>query len=248
MAKETEEVVGGTTDNSEKVQKQTKARAVEVRDELRNLTNDDLPRGWRQAELISEVHQKHLWQILGHESELQFYEAIGIGRSTWHSRRRYWDEWASIALDKDKITPARLRRLRMQNVKQLLRLDIKRRFDDRWIEKAINMSESNFEAAVDQVVEDVNADENKLDQPEGRTTFKVRCTVSQKQFYQETLQTFAKAQNPPLALDDEANIFQMMCAAWLAGPQTAEDQEEGNVVSILRDVAAGQGAAAAAGD
>lgn len=246
MAKENEEASSGMTENAEKMQAKTKARAVDVRDELSQMSSDDMTRNWRQAELISEVHQKHLWQILGLESERGFYELINIGRSTWHSRMRYWDQWAAIALEKGKITKARLKRLPMQNVKHLLRLDVKRQFADNWIEKAINMKESDFEAAVDQVVEDVNADENELDQPESRTTFKVPCTVSQKQFYQEGLHTFAKAQNPPLALDNEANILQMLVASWLAGPRTPEEQEEGNVVSIMRDVAAGQGAAAAA--
>lgn len=217
------EIKGDATDNSEQFQKKTKARAMEVREELKTLTEDDLPRGWRQAELISEVHQKQLWQILGQESEKQFFEMIGIGRSTWHSRRRYWDEWAAIAIDKEKITRARLKRLRMQNVKQLLRLDIKRRFDDRWIEKALNMKESDFEAAVDQVVADVNADENQLDQPESRTMIKIRCTVSQRRYIMDGIFEYAKAQKPPLALDDEAKILEMMVASWLAGPRTAEE-------------------------
>lgn len=217
---------GDPTAMSEEMQKKTKARAEAVRNELQTLNDDDLPRSWRQAELIAEVHQKHLWQILGFESERGFYEKVGVGRSTWHSRLRLWNMWAAIALDKDKITKARLKRLRMQNVKQLLRLDTKRQFDDRWIEKAINMSESDFEAAVDQVLENVNADENELTQPEARTTFKIRCTVSQKQFYADSFMEFAKAQNPPLKLDDEAGILQMILASWLAGPRTAEEQEE----------------------
>lgn len=200
------------TENAEKVQERTKKYALEVEGELKKLHTEEGPRAWRQAELIWEAVDKTLWQILGHESKRDFFESLLIGRSTYHSRCRYWGDWARIALERELITRARLYRMTMQNVKQLLRLDERRRFDPRWIEKALGMKESDLEAAVDVVLAKADDVEEDANEPESRAVLKINCAVSQKEFILESFAEFAKRQDPPLELDEEAKILELICA------------------------------------
>lgn len=206
------------TENQEQVQQRTKKYASEVERELKALRSEGGPKAWREAELIYAADDQKLWAILGYETMRGFYESLYIGRSTWYSRLRYFG-WAKIALDREAITRARLNRMPMQNVKQLLRLDDRRRFDQRWIEKALTMTESDFEAAVDAVLE--GAEEDDSNQPESRTLLKVPCTVSQKTFYLEAFSIFAKRQDPPLELDDEAHILELCLADVVAASDAA---------------------------
>ena len=204
------------TENEDQVKQRTKKYASEVEKELKDLRAEEGPKAWRQAELIYEVKDKALWQILGHESAKSFFESLFIGRSTWYSRLKYFGDWAKIALDRESITRARLNRMPMQNVKHLLRLDERRRFDQRWIEKALGMKESDFEAAVDAVMLN-GEDEDDANQPESRSLLKINCTVSQKEFIVESMMEFAKRQDPPLDLDDEAHILELAMADMRAG-------------------------------
>jgi hypothetical protein len=206
------------TENQEQVQQRTKKYASEVEKELKALRSEGGPKAWREAELIYEADDKKLWAILGYETMRGFYESLYIGRSTWYSRLRYFG-WAKIALDREAITRARLNRMPMQNVKQLLRLDDRRRFDQRWIEKALTMTESDFEAAVDAVL--AGADEDDANQPESRSVLKIPCTVSQKEFYLDSFAAFAKRQDPPLELDDEAHILELALADMRASTDEA---------------------------
>lgn len=210
------------TENEEQLQKRTKARATEVEKELKELKSEEGPKAWRQAELIYEVKDKQLWQILGHESAKQFFEGLFIGRSTWYSRLKYWGDWARIALERESITRKRLDRMPMQNVKHLLRLDDRRRFDQRWIEKALGMKESDFEAAVDAVMANVDKEDDEANQPEARTVLKINCTVSQKELIIDTMQAFAKEND--IALDDDAKILELMCAEINSGLSREADK------------------------
>jgi len=235
------------TEVAEEIKTRTKKYASEVEKELKALRSEGGPKAWREAELIYESDDKKLWAILGYETMRGFYESLYIGRSTWYSRLRYFG-WAKIALEREAITRARLNRMPMQNVKQLLRLDDRRRFDQRWIEKALTMTESDFEAAVDAIL--AGADEDDSNQPESRTLLKVPCTVSQKAFYLEGFAVFAKRQDPPLELDDEAHILELAMAdmmsatdeamnadlrAWVkAGRPDAESLEGGGALRKIR--------------
>ena len=208
------------SENEDQVKQRTKKYATEVEKELKDLRAEEGPKAWRQAELIYEVKDKALWQILGHESAKSFFESLFIGRSTWYSRLKYFGDWARIALDRESITRARLNRMPMQNVKHLLRLHERRRFDQRWIEKALGMKESDFEAAVDAVM--LNGDEDDdANQPESRSLLKINCTVSQKEFIVDSMMEFAKRQDPPLDLDDEAHILELAMADMRAGRDEA---------------------------
>lgn len=197
------------TENTEQVQQRTKKYADEIKSELKNLKSEEGPKSWRQAELIYEVNDKKLWQILGHETMRGFYEELFISRSTWYSRLKVF-EWANIAIDREAITRARLNRMPMQNVKQLQRLDDRRQYDQRWIEKAISMKESDFEAAVEAIL--AGGEDDDANQPESRSMLKINCSASQKTFILESMTEFAKRQDPPLELDDEAKILELAMA------------------------------------
>jgi hypothetical protein len=210
------------TDNAEQVQQRTKKYADEIKTELKTLKSEEGPKSWRQAELIYEVNDKKLWQILGHETMRGFYEELFISRSTWYSRLKVF-MWAKMAMEKEAITRARLNRMPMQNVKQLQRLDDRRQFDQRWIEKAISMKESDFEAAVEAIL--AGGDDDDANQPESRSVLKISCTVSQKEFILDSFSAFAKRQDPPLELDDEAHILELAMADMRGGRDEAMDAD-----------------------
>lgn len=218
--------VSEPTQVSEEVSKKTREYAMKIEEELKDLLNDDLgPRYWRKCELMSLAHEKNIWQIRGFETERAWREAMFISRASWYQKMRNWNEWAAMALDKDVITRARLNRMPSQNVKQLLRLEVKQRFAQKWIERALALKETDMEAAVDAFLEN-DGDETAADSAESYTLLKFRCTVAQKQFVLDGLQEFAKAQKPELPLDDEAGILEKLIASWLSGPRTPEEQEE----------------------
>lgn len=214
---------GDQTQVSDEVQKQTKAYAIEIEKELKQLISEiELgPRYWREAELIHIVAAKFLWQIRGFESEQAYRETLMIKRASWFNKKRLWGDWVEPAMEKEAITKARLNRLPAQNVHHLLRLDIKRRFHQTWIEKAIGMKEIDFAAAVDAVIE--TGEEDTSTAREGYTTLKVRCTMSQKQVILDAMRRFAKANDIPL--DDDGRILELAMAEVSSGLPTESEQE-----------------------
>jgi hypothetical protein len=203
------------TEVAEQIQTQTKAYAKEVEKKLKAINDDFGPKYWEMAELIAEVHEKNLWQILGYENVKAYVETLSIAKSGWYAKRRHWQEFAKIALDKDVITRARLKRMPAQNVNHLLRLDERRRFDQRWIEKALTMKESEFEEQVDHVLENQTEPEEGLGKSESRATLKIDCSVGQKTFILESFMEFAKKNE--IATDDYAKILEDLCAEWRSG-------------------------------
>lgn len=211
------------TDVAEQTQQRTKAFAIDIEKKLKALNDDLGPKYWAMAELIYEVHDKQTWQILGHESARAYIETLFISRSGWYAKRRQWMEWCKPAMDVHQvITRKRLDRMPSQNVNQLLRLDDKKRFSPKWVEKALNMKESDFEAAVDHVLENGTEPEGE-NQPEDRAVLKIKCTVSQKEFILEGFAEFAKRQDPPLELDDEGHILELIVADMRAGLEKPMD-------------------------
>jgi hypothetical protein len=208
------------TEVAEAVEKKTKQYALDLEKQLKELTGDLSRRYWKMAELISNVHTKNTWSILGHESVNAYREAVFlVSKGTWYERRRLWDEFAIFCLEKDLLTRARLDRLTSQNAKQLLRLPEKKRFTQKWIELALSCTESELEAKVDHVLEN---DTEPEDAPTADpfALLKIRCVASQKQFILEGMEEFGKQQEPPLnATDDAGRIIELMMADWLAGKQ-----------------------------
>lgn len=202
------------TEVAEKVQSQTKAYAKEVESKIKAINDEFGPKYWDMAELIAEVHEKNLWAILGYDNVKAYVETLSIAKSGWYAKRRHWQEFAKIALEKDKITRARLKRMPAQNVNHLLRLDEKRRFDQRWIEKALTMKESEFEEQVDHVLQNETEPEEGLGQAESRATLKIDCSVGQKSFIIESFVEFAKKNE--IESDDYAKICESLCAEWRA--------------------------------
>lgn len=215
------------TATEEQVQQKTKAHALEVEKKLKTLVANIVPAYWQTAELISQIHAEHTWEILGYGSVNDYREAIApLSKGNWYQRRKLWDEWAKPAMDREAITRARLNRMNSQNAQQLLRLPEKFRFAQKWIEYALNLKESQLEAKVDHVLENDDDDETTLGQPEAIAILKVRCTTSQKEFIKDVMEQFAKKQDPQMELDDEGHILERLAAHWLAGPQTPEEAEE----------------------
>ena len=209
------------SDQNKQIEQRTKAYAQKVRDELKDLNSDLGPRYWKMAELITEVKEKTLWQILGAESETEFRESLFIGRSSWYEKWRLFSEWAAVALNGEKITKAQLNRLPSQNVKQLMRLDVKRRFAAGWITKALTMKEADLTAQVDHVLLNDEEPEEAENQPESRAMFKVECTKSQKKVYELTMKSFGREHD--IDLDDHAKLLELMCAEIASGLHTEEE-------------------------
>ena len=192
------------------VDARTRAYALEVEKKLKELISDEGPKFWTTAELIYEVHDKALWRIRGFESAKHYIDNLYMSKSSWYAKRRLWIEWVKPAMDKERITRARLNRMPSQNVKQLLRLDEKRRFDERWIEKAITMTEANLEELVDKVLENPDKEIDDGNQPEDRALLKISCSVSQKAFVLEVFAKFAEKEN--IDIDDQGKILELICA------------------------------------
>lgn len=206
------------TEVAEQVEQKTKSYALDLEKQLKELTGDLSRRYWKMAELISTVHKKQTWAILGHESCNAYREIVfKVSKGTWYERRRLWDEFAVTCLERDLLTRARLDRLTSQNAKQLLRLPEKKRFGVKWIELAMTLTESELEAKVDHVLENDTEPED-VPTADPFALLKIRCTASQKQFIIETLEECAKQQDPPLnATDDAGRLVELILADWRAG-------------------------------
>jgi hypothetical protein len=114
---------------------------------------------------------------------------------------------------KELVTRARLNRLTLENAEQLLRLDVRRRFSESWVEKALTMTESEFEAQVDHVCEnDTDPEDTTITDP--LSVLKIRCTASQKEIIEATFKDFARNFDPPIELDNYGQICEALCADW----------------------------------
>ena len=212
------------SEESKATEKKTKEYALSVEAKLKELAEDLGPKYWKMAALISEVHAKALWRILGHKTVQAYRESLFISKGAWFERRRLWDEWAAIAIEKELITRSRLDRMKSQNVKQLLRLDEKRRFNAKWIEKALTLTEGALEAQVDHVLENNEEPETSLNQPEARAVLKISMSTSQKSFIEETMDRFADAEE--LDRDNRGKILELWAADVAAGLPTIEDVKD----------------------
>jgi hypothetical protein len=207
------------TEVAQQIEKKTVDYAKKIAKELTDLNSDLGPRYWRMAELISEIKEKSLWQILGHESETEFRDSLYISRSGWYEKWRLFSEWAELALKGEKISRAQLNRMPSQNVKQLMRLDLKRRFAAAWITKALTLKEADLTAQVDHVL--LNDEEPEEGTTESRSIFKVECTKSQKQVYELTMKNFARENN--IETDDRGKILELIMADVASGLHTEEE-------------------------
>ena len=217
------------SEENEQVEKKTKEYALSVEKKLKELAEDLGPKYWKMATLISEVHAKALWRVLGHKTAQAYRESLLISKGAWFERRRLWDAWAAIALEKELITRPKLDRMRSQNVKQLLRLDEKRRFNAKWIEKALTLTEGALEAQVDHVLANNEEPETSLNQPEARAILKVSMSTSQKAKILEVMDRFAECED--IDKDDQGKILELWAAEIESGlpAQVPEDEEEDEV-------------------
>jgi hypothetical protein len=219
--------VADVSEENKAIDKKTKEHALEVENKLKELAEDLGPKYWKMACLISEVHGKALWRILGHKTAQAYRESLMISKGAWFERRRLWDAWAGIAIERELITRAKLDRMRSQNVKQLLRLDEKRRFNPKWIEKALTLTEGALEAQVDHVLENNEEPETSLNQPESRAVLKVSMSTSQKAKVLEIMDRFADAES--IDKDDQGKILELWAAEIESGLPNfvpEEDQRE----------------------
>lgn len=216
MPTDTEEEVVETQQSenvSEQVTAKTKEYAKKVVAKLKDLTNKFIPDYWEISETISEIHEKNIWQILGYETRDAFIEEFPLSKGSWYERKKLWETWCGPAIEGDHITRGRLNRMRSQNVKQLLRLNDKRMFHQKWIEWALNLTEKELEAKVDHACE--NATEPEEMTTESAALFKLRCSQSQKMMFLETLHEFSRRQEIPL--DDEAHALEFILADYKSG-------------------------------
>jgi hypothetical protein len=221
------------TEVAETIKKRTKEYALKVENRIKRIANSLGSTYWDLAELISDVHDKCLWQILGHESEREYQESLLISRSSWFEKRRIWDEWCSPAIQNEKITRAQLKRMQSQNVKQLMRLDKKRMFDDKWITWALTLKEGELEEKVDHVL--VNQeDPNEESSDDSRAILKVEMSKTQKKFILESMKVFAEVQEPPIPLEDEGRILELMVADARSGLPTAEELRERRAIPVVQ--------------
>jgi len=204
------------------IEAKTKAHAEGVRDQLVELGGDFGGRYWKCGLLASEVHESKIWEILGFDSESAFRESVKIGRSTYFRCRRLAMEIGQPLMKKELVTRARLNRLTLENAEQLLRLDERRRFSASWVEKALTMKESQFEAEVDHVV--LNDTEPETATSESMGFIKIPVTNSQKQAIMMTMQAVAVEHG--LEADDLGGIQEALAADWHNWHQTEVEQRE----------------------
>jgi hypothetical protein len=212
------------TEVAQEISKKTKDHAKRIQQELKELTNDLGPRYWKTSERITEVHEAHLWQVLGYENETHFREELFISKGSWHEKIRLWREFAKPAMDKEALTRARLDRMPSQNAKQLLRIPDGRKFQAKWIEWALTLKEGQLEAKVDHILEN-NGDESTLGQAEARALLKISCTTSQKAFILDTMARFADVHD--IDKDDHGKIVEDMAAEIASGLPTPEEAAAG---------------------
>jgi hypothetical protein len=203
---------GAQSEVGKEVELKTKARADEIRDQLAELGRDFGGRYWSLGLLAAEVAKTRIWEILNFESETDFRISVKIGRSTYYRCRRLATEIALPLLEKEVLTRARLNRLTLENAEQLLRLDTRRRFSESWVERALTMTEAEFQEQVDHVIENGEDPETDLGQKEKLARLVIHCTASQKEVIENTFAEFAHAQDPPLEKDDYGKILEFICA------------------------------------
>jgi hypothetical protein len=195
----------------EVISQKTKDYAMKVEEQMLAVAGEFKSRYWTLGLGAADIKEKKLYEVLGHDSEQAYREYLGIGRSTYFRCRRLAQEIAQPLLKKELVTRARLNRLTLENAEQLLRLDIRRRFSESWVEKSLTMTESQFEAQVDHVLENDTEPEDVVD-VDALAVLKIRMTASQKQVILATFEEFARAQDPPLEVDDHSHILEFMCA------------------------------------
>jgi hypothetical protein len=195
------------TEVTEKIEHRTKQHAEDIINGLKELLEELVPRSWSIAEKIWEIHDKNLWQVVGYESRRDIRNALSISNGTWYNNVNCWD-WAKDALKDDKITRAQMKRLQMGNVRQLLRLDLKRRFDPKWITKALTLTEAELEAQIDHVLNNESEPEEGLGKPEATVVLKFKCTTSQKEVILDLIRDFLRRQGMPE--DAEAQALCLM--------------------------------------
>lgn len=201
---------------AEVISQKTKDYAMKIEEQMLSVAGEFKSRYWTLGLGAAEIKEKNLWEVLGYESESAYREYLGIGRSTYYRCRRLAMEIGKPLIDKGLVTRARLNRLTLENAEQLLRLDARRRFSESWIEKAITMTESEFERLVDQVL--LNGEE-----PEEATTkdplsvMKIRMLASQRAVIEATFEEFrghARDEGVMLEADDLAGILEGLCSDW----------------------------------
>jgi hypothetical protein len=203
------------TEVAEAIEKKTRDHALAVEKELAEVFNLG-PRLWKGGFLIvREIQDKKLWQVRSFESENKYREFLRIGRSTWYRTARLTREVALPLLEKDLLTRARLDRLTLENAELLLDLDERRRFNPTWVEKALTMSEADFEAQVQHVIANNEEPEEGLGAPESQVILKWKMATSQREMILETIKEFATRQEEPL--DNEPQRLVEMLADYKAG-------------------------------
>lgn len=201
------------SDQAKQIEAKTKARAEEVKGQLLECSSDLGRRNWKIGLLAAETHENRLFEVLGYESEQAFRISVKIGRSTYFRCRRLAMEIGKPLLQKELVTRARLDRLTLENAEQLLRLDVRRRFSPSWVEKAMTMTEEQFEEEVDRVM--LNGDEEEVATiSDPLALLKIRCTEGQKEVIESTFRDFARAFDPPIELDNYGMILEALCADW----------------------------------
>lgn len=197
----------------EVISQKTKDYAMRIEEQMLSVAGEFKSRYWTVGLGAVEIKEKNLWEVRGYESESAYREYLGIGRSTYYRCRRLAMEIGKPLIDKGMLTRARLNRLTLENAEQLLRLDVRRRFSESWVEKSLTMTESQFEAQVDHVLEnDTEPEDATITDP--LALLKIRCTESQKEVIEATFRDFARNHDPVLELDDYAGIVEGMCADW----------------------------------
>lgn len=197
----------------EVISQKTKDFAMRIEQQMLDVASDFKSRYWTLGLGAFEIKDKNLWEIRAYESENAYREYLGIGRSTYYRWRRLATEIGKPLIDKGLVTRARLNRLTGENAEQLLRLDVRRRFSESWVEKALTMKESEFEAQVDHVLEN-NTEPEDATITDPLSVLKIRCTASQKEIIEATFRDFARNFDPPIELDNYGQIAEAMCADW----------------------------------
>jgi hypothetical protein len=151
---------------------------------------------------IEKINKDSLWHILGFESENDYRDFKRIGRSTWF-------EWKRLRNGLSRLPVRDFLRLTAANAAQLVRLSEKQRYDKKWINLAIEKSESEFTALVDKAVDDGDGDPQR----DPGTWFKVRMTKSQAKMVDECLDEFAE-QHEELEKDNRGMLLEFLCLEW----------------------------------
>jgi hypothetical protein len=210
------------SDQAKQIEARTKARAEEVKGQLLECSSDLGKRNWKIGLLAAEAHDNRLFEVLGYESEQDFRISVKIGRSTYFRDRRLAMEIGRPLLQKELLTRSRLDRLTLENADQLLRLDARRRFSESWVEKAMTMTEEQFEAEVDRVV--LNGDETETTITDPASLIKIRCTESQKAVILAEFREIAAEHG--IEVDDLGGILEAGMADWHNWHQTEVEERE----------------------